>query len=130
MSFRIVNVRDRMIRMFVPALIFVAVWAAYSNSIHGAFVLDDIRNIADNPPVRTLMPSRSSLLGPPWTTYTGRPVAMFTLACNYWLNALHIEEYHLFNILIHALATLTLWGLLRRTLKVSSLWGQFGKASD
>ncbi len=41
-----------------------------------------------------------------------------SLAVNYALGGQEVKGYHLANTMLHALAALTLWGLLRRTLRV------------
>jgi hypothetical protein len=46
---------------------------------------------------------------------------MLSLAMNYALGGLNPWGYHVFNVAIHILASLTLYGLIRRTLTSRSL---------
>ena len=46
---------------------------------------------------------------------TGRPVANLTFAINYAISGVNVWSYHAANLLIHALAALALFGVLRRT---------------
>jgi len=91
--------------------------AAWSNSLAGPFVFDDTPAIIDNPTIRHLWP-----LGPVLSpageggTVGGRPVVNLTLALNRALGGTHVAGYHAFNLLVHLLAGLTLFGLARRTL--------------
>lgn len=101
-----------------PALIALAALAAYANSFSGPFVLDDGPSIAGNPSIRHLWPL-SGPLAPPagfGLTVEGRPLVNLSLAFNYALSGLHPWSYHALNLLIHLLAGLTLFGVIRRTL--------------
>ena len=92
-----------------PWLLIAIGIAAYANSFAGVFVLDDVRWIVEYPPIRHLWPPRY-LLG------NSRPLVNLTLALNYACSGLHPWSYHAFNLLVHILAGLTLYGLVRRTL--------------
>ncbi|HWP39430.1 MAG TPA: tetratricopeptide repeat protein, partial [Tepidisphaeraceae bacterium] len=113
-----------------PVLIVLAGAADYSNSLGGAFVLDDTRNILTNPDITRLWPTKTSLLGPPWTTLTGRPVAMFSMALSHRLHGADPWGYHLFNVTVHLLAGLTLFGVVRRTLLLPTLRHRFAATQD
>lgn len=114
----------------IPILIALIGFAAYSNSLNGEFVLDDKRNIEGDLSVRTLLPTRSSLLGPPWTTFTGRPVTMFSFALGYQIHQTDPWGYHIVNIVIHILVGLVLFGVLRRTLRLPALQPRFSGRED
>lgn len=104
--------------MIVPVVCLgVAMLAAYHNSFGGPFVFDDGPSITDNPSLR-----------PPWfwreilwpsldggATVSGRPVVNLTLALNAALGGQQVAGYHAVNLLIHLLAGLVLFGLVRRT---------------
>ncbi len=108
------------------ALLVAAVVLAYANSFSGPFVFDDGTSIAENPSIRHLWPP-SSVLSPPATAGTGgRPLANLTLALNYALGGDAVWGYHAGNLLIHTLAALALFGLVRRTLLLPSLQARFG----
>jgi len=98
-------------------VLILAVTAAYVTSFRGVFVFDDLHAIVDNPTIRDLGRLDRILLAPAeGGTIGGRPVVNLTLAINHALGGLDPRGYHAVNLLIHALAALTLFGLLRRTL--------------
>jgi tetratricopeptide (TPR) repeat protein len=109
------------------------IWA-YHNSYTGAFVLDDLSSIVENPTIRHLWPLWGTL-SPPHDdhgqfTVTGRPVVNLSLALNYSLGGLAVWGYHLFNLTVHILAALTLYGIVRRTLAGERLRPRFGSAAE
>ena len=112
------------------AVIVLAVWAAYANSFSAPFVFDDLKSVTQNPTIRHLTPL-SDVLSPPNTATgaAGRPVVNLSLAVNYALGGLEVRGYHVFNTLIHALAALTLFGIVRRTLLRPVLQERFGAAA-
>ena len=57
-----------------------------------------------------------------------RPVVQFTLALNHSLGG-GVWGYHAFNLAIHLLAALTLFGIVRRTLTLPALAPRFARAS-
>jgi tetratricopeptide (TPR) repeat protein len=83
--------------------------AAFLNSLPGVLVLDDQQAVLDNAAIRDLGLSRAAWLSP-------GPVAAWTLAVNYAVSQEKPWSYHLFNIVIHTLAGLTLFGLVCRPL--------------
>jgi protein O-mannosyl-transferase len=103
-----------------PAILLVAValafaaLAVYSNSFAGPFIFDDLASIPENPTIRQF----ATALSPPGggQTVTSRPVLNLTFALNYALSGERIWSYHAVNLLIHILAGLTLFGVVRRTL--------------
>ncbi|HUL55141.1 MAG TPA: tetratricopeptide repeat protein [Opitutaceae bacterium] len=98
------------------ALIVLAGVAAYHNSFAGPFVFDDPLSIGEN---LTLRPpwSLAALLSPPAdATVGGRPLVNVTLAVNYALGGTEVWGYHAVNLVIHVLAGLTLFGVVRRTI--------------
>jgi len=101
----------RYLRTFGLAfLLVVAGIAAYGNSFHGAFVFDDFPNIHANERIRDIHAIGRVLSGQ-------RPVLDFTLALNYWAHGFETVGFHIVNLTVHVLAGLTLFGLLRRTLR-------------
>ncbi len=96
-------------------LLVLAAIAAYSNSFGGALTFDDERWILQNPAIRQLWPIPSWLL-PHDARVRGRPVISFTLAVNYALGKTNVWGYHALNLAIHILASLVLFGIVRRTL--------------
>jgi len=102
--------------------------AAYHNSFGVPFVFDDIAAIPENASIRKLWPLWGAFSPPSsGTTVGGRPVANFTLALNYALGGTDPWGYHAVNLLIHVLAAVTLFGIVRRTLVRPSLRERFGR---
>jgi tetratricopeptide (TPR) repeat protein len=89
---------------------------AYGNSLRGAFLFDDSKHIVNNPRIRSLWPIAETVTPPP---NEGRPVVALTLAVNYGASGLETWSYHVFNVSVHVLAALTLFGIVRRTLALS-----------
>jgi tetratricopeptide (TPR) repeat protein len=93
-------------------VIALAALAVYSNSFSAPFVLDDQLAVSDNPTIRSF----GSALSPPLSGTTGgRPVLNLTYALNYALGGTDVRGYHGFNLLVHILAGLTFFGIMRRT---------------
>jgi tetratricopeptide (TPR) repeat protein len=94
----------------------LAILAAYQNSFRGEFVFDDVTGIEENPSIRHF----GSAFFPPAgaLTVSGRPVLNLSFALNYAISGTNPWSYHLLNVLVHVLATLTLFGLFRRTLEL------------
>jgi tetratricopeptide (TPR) repeat protein len=108
----------RTIRLAAAGLV-ALVLAAYANSFQGAFVLDDIPAIIQNPSIRRLWPIGDVLfptLGDQGVTTSGRPLINLSLALNYAVTGESVAGFHAVNVAIHALAALLLFGIVRRTL--------------
>ncbi len=105
------------VALWVVALL-CAVALAYSNTFRAPFIFDDTQAIVDNPSIRRLWPLTTALQPPSdrGTGVAGRPVLNLTLAVNYAISGVEPWSYHVANTLIHGLAALTLFGLVRRTL--------------
>jgi len=98
------------------AIVFAGV-AAYLNTFRVPFVFDDPPAITGNPGLRHLWPPWSAFdPSAPASAVTGRPVANLTLALNYAISGYDPWSYHALNLLIHLLAGLALFGIVRRTL--------------
>jgi len=111
-------------------LIIAAGALAYANSFHGPFILDDIDAIPKNPYVRRLWPIWEAMSAPAHeTTAAGRPVVSLSLALNYAISGLGVWSYHVLNLVVHILAAMVLFGIVRRTLLSEKLRDRFGKAS-
>jgi tetratricopeptide (TPR) repeat protein len=95
------------------SVVVLAVLAVYHNSFSGPFVLDDTLSITNNSSIRRL---GSALFPPPDSGTGGRPLLNLTFALNYALSGFNVWGYHAFNLLVHVLAGLTLFGVVRRTL--------------
>ncbi|RIK64197.1 MAG: hypothetical protein DCC65_14915 [Planctomycetota bacterium] len=92
------------------AVIVLAGVAAYANSFAGQFVLDDQITIIHNPLIRQALPLRRFF-------DVSQPLTDLSLAINYAFGALDPWGYHLFNLGVHVVAGLALFGVIRRTLR-------------
>ena len=92
---------------------------AYHNSLQGPFIFDDFESIVDNQTIRHLWPLRE-VLSPPggWMAIQNRPIVNLSLAINYAIGDLDVLGYYFFNLVVHILAALTLFGIIRRTLRL------------
>lgn len=90
-------------------ILILAVFLAYSNTIHGAFQFDDETNITKNFLIRDLANLPEILKG-------ARGVTMATFSLNYAAGGLNVEGYHIVNISIHALNAVLAYLLLFNTL--------------
>jgi tetratricopeptide (TPR) repeat protein len=94
-----------------------AALAAYQNSFRVPFLFDDGMAILGNSSIRRLWPPGEIFsLQATGLSVSGRPVANLTLALNYALSGTHVWSYHAFNLLIHVLSGLTLFGIVRQAL--------------
>lgn len=115
---------------FAPAILLLAVLAAYSNSFNGAFVFDDRVTFEDSPNLRSLWPIWRAAWANPNTAAGGRPLVSLSLALNHAISGERTWSYHVFNVMVHWAAAATLFGVLRRTLSMPKLSGAFGAAAD
>jgi len=94
---------------FGAVLLILAAGVVYANSLDGALMYDNVPHIVENDRIRTLFP--------PWHLLSHRrPVVELSLAINYALGGLEPWGYHVFNIGVHVLSGLMLYGVLRRLL--------------
>ncbi len=110
----------------------LATTAAYVTSFRGALVFDDLYAIVANPTIRNLARPDWYLFPPGDVggTIGGRPVANASFALNYAISGVQPWSYHAVNLLIHVLAALTLFGLVRRTLAQKDGWAGPGRSSS
>lgn len=104
------------------ALIVVVGVVLYWNSLGNPFVFDDRSTIADNANIRSFSTAFQTSKG---SALAGRPVVGLTFAANYAIGGLNVVGYRVINIGLHILGGLALFGLVRRTLELPSLSGQF-----
>jgi Flp pilus assembly protein TadD len=117
------------LRQFIPVLLIAAGLWAYHKSFQGPFIFDDVSSIPENPHIRHLWPLRESLSAPPDCTVSGRPAVCLTLALDYALGGLNVWGYHAFNLTVHLLSALVLFGIIRRTLEGEKLRDRYGSAA-
>ena len=111
-------------RILAAVALVGAVAAAYFNSLHGAFVWDDVPTIVESSSFEHL----ASVLDRPTAvnTTSGRPLVSLSLALDYALGGRNPVGFHIFNVLVHAAAALALFGFLRRLALLPRWAGRFG----
>lgn len=93
---------------WLPLLLVVAGAVVYLNSFDGVFLMDDDTYIVQNERIRQLWSPGELLSG-------RRPLVDLTLALNFARHGFEVSEYHAVNLLVHVLAAMTLYGVVRRT---------------
>jgi tetratricopeptide (TPR) repeat protein len=97
------------------AIIALAALFTYGSSFLAPFVFDSASIVAYNPTLHHLASAwRTPHDG---STVDGRPLLNLSLALNYAISGTQVWSYHALNLLIHILAGLTLFGILRHTLE-------------
>jgi len=105
-----INTEDKQVPVmlrprWLAAVLVIAGFLAYLNSFSGQFVFDDQIHIVDGAHIRTVsIPSGT------------RPLVDLSLALNYQAGRLDEWGYHAFNLVVHLLAGLALFGVVRRAL--------------
>jgi tetratricopeptide (TPR) repeat protein len=109
-----------------PAALLFAAVLAYHGSLAVPFFFDDLAAITNNPTIRNLR-RIGEVLSPPAEGggTMGRPVINLSLALNYAIGGTNPRGYHVFNLIVHALSALTLFGLARRTFAQPALGARF-----
>jgi tetratricopeptide (TPR) repeat protein len=97
-------------------ILIVSIVLAYRNTFTVPFILDDTGNILENSSIHSLWPPWQSFVIPKDTGIVGRSVINFSLAVNYAISGYNVWSYHAVNLIIHILAALTLFGVIRQTL--------------
>ena len=122
---------SRRVTMLAGVTLVLATIAVYLPSLDAPFLFDDYPAVVDNPTIRDLS-DLGRALSPPehGSGVIGRPLVNLSLAVNHALGGLEVRGYHGMNLLLHALAALTLWGVLRRTLELPVLRAQFGSRAE
>ena len=95
-------------------LLVAAALAAYHNSFSIPLFFDDLPGIERNLSLRH--PGPWFLPPVDAAGATGRPLVNFTLGLNYALGGLDVTGYHIVNLAVHVLASLVLFGVVRRSL--------------
>lgn len=110
-------------------LLVVVGLVVFANSLGGTPIYDDLETLAGNPHIRQLWPVWEAVKAPAFSPLAGRPVASLSFAVTYAMGGLNPWIHHVFNITIHILASLVLFGILRRTLQSARLRQQFGSSA-
>lgn len=108
-------------------IVIVAGLIVYHNSFRGPFIFDDLLSITDNPHIRRLWPIteifRSQVGG-------RRLVVSLTLALNFAMDGSNVWGYHAFNVALHLMSALVLFGVVRRTLIGERLRERYCKQAE
>ena len=110
-------------------LIVLAGALAYSNSLSGPFVYDDQLSIVENRYIRQLSSLARVFFPERELPVAGRPLVNVSFAINYAIGGLEVRGYHIWNVAIHILCALLLFGVVRRTLNLASLKSRFAGTS-
>jgi Tfp pilus assembly protein PilF len=103
--------------VLLPAVVLAAATlAAYANSFGVPFLMDDDGAVLKNPSVWNLADLGAVFRPPDGMTTAGRPLLNLSFALNHAVSGKSVAGYHAVNLLIHLLAGLTLFGIVRRTL--------------
>lgn len=116
--------------MISASLLVFAVLIAYSNSLSGPFVFDDFNSIVNNAqirdwrlPLEVLSPRKNSAIA-------GRPLVSMSLALNYAAGGLEVRGYHLWNVGVHVVCVLLVFGIVRRTLELPAVGPALGRLAQ
>ena len=110
---------------FAVLMIATAGVVAYLNAFATPFVFDDEPSILANPSIRSFAHAWS----PPVNggiTVAGRPLLNFSFAVNYAISGTDPWSYHIANLLVHLMAGVLLFVVVRRTLVRPALAAKFG----
>lgn len=116
--------------LLAAGVLLVAAAIAYHNTFRVPFLFDDIPSIRDNAAIHRLSTAILPWHGPGGLTVNGRPLVGLTLAINHLVSADNVWSYHALNLLIHVLAGLALFGIVRRTLLSPRLRAAFGGKAE
>jgi Flp pilus assembly protein TadD len=117
-------------RRLMPIILLAAGLVAYHNSFRCPFIFDDVHSIVENPYVSKLWLPGYAMLMPQPTALGCRPLAALSIGLNYQLGGLNVMGYHAFNFVVHMLVGLTLFGIVRRTLRMPGLRDHYGPHAD
>jgi tetratricopeptide (TPR) repeat protein len=106
-----------------PWLIAAVGVLVYANSLDGVFLFDDHKDIVENDALHVLWP--------PWVAMglSFRQLVYYSFAINHAISCHETWSYHLVNGALHILAALTLFGLVRRTLRLPRIAIPDGRAT-
>jgi tetratricopeptide (TPR) repeat protein len=100
--------------------------AVYCRALSAPFLFDDPGSIVGNPSIHRLWPIGAVLNPPDNAGVGGRPLLNLSFAFNYAFSGAEPWGYHFFNLVVHGLAMLTLFAVVRRSLQQPILAPRFG----
>lgn len=104
---------------FPALLILVCLTLLYAPAVDNSFQYDDRHSIVENPHLRVLDNWPAFFVDPTLFSRDAdkamyRPLVLLSLALNYAWTGYETHSYHWFNLGIHALCSLLVWGVLLR----------------
>lgn len=121
---------DRSFALVAAAALSVCALIAYAKSFSAPLILDDWATVLHNPEIRRVGSLWSMFTPSESTGVGGRPVANISFVLNYAVSGDSLAGFHAVNFAIHLLAGLTLFGVIRRTLRLPVLREEFGRDAD
>jgi protein O-mannosyl-transferase len=112
------------VRLLTVILLAAGLFAAYRNSFEVPFLLDDEDSIVKNPSLDSIATALFPR-GDSGSTVSGRPLLNLSFALHRTLGADNLAGYHAGNLLIHFIAALCLFGIIRRTLQQPMLSARY-----
>ncbi len=121
--------------MLALVILLILIGAIYGPSVNVPFIFDDIGAIVQNESIASVWPlvglGKPGPLNPPAETPTSaRPLVNLSFAINRAYGGTNPAGYHAVNIVIHCLAALAFYGLLRRALRLPYFEGRFEESAD
>lgn len=118
--FSIKNPGLKLLYFLLALLPVILVFAIYANTFEGPYIFDDLPNITGNYHIRLTQISLKGLMDAGFKSIaSNRPIPNISFALNFYFHQYHVFGYHLVNIIIHLLAGLSLFLVLRETLRIS-----------
>ena len=104
---------------FSALLILVCLTLLYAPAVDNSFQYDDRHSIVENPHLRILDNWLDFFVDPTLFSRDAdkamyRPLVLLSLALNYAWSGYETHSYHWFNLSVHALCSLLVWGVLLR----------------
>lgn len=103
----------------------VAVAVVNSNTLRSPFLFDDIPELQHNLDARSFSACRNTIGVSQNTGLSGRPFACLTFAANMVAHGEDVRGFHAANILIHLLASIILFLILKRTIERTAPIGSY-----
>jgi tetratricopeptide (TPR) repeat protein len=108
--------------LFACVTLSLAVILVYSNSLTVGWHYDDHVNILENPNIRLSELSWENIQKTfYWDGRFLRPVAYASFALNYYVGAYNVFGYHLVNLLIHLITSISLFFFIYKTLHLNTI---------
>jgi protein O-mannosyl-transferase len=119
----------------VATVLALSIGIVYGRALNVPFIYDDHATIIENKSITNLRPLLGTsaepgpLSPPPDLPTSGRPLVNLSFAINYAFGGLNPLGYHLVNIVIHFLASLLIWAIVRRTLVLPYFGDRFAASA-